>query len=134
MLTDLHSLAESAVASYLIVGSLAFLVNSHIPRAFFNTVTNIEENEVLIYLIAWMFLIFGFLTVWIHNDWNMSYSILVTLFGWIIIIRGALWLLFPKHVIRLVKKMSFIKGHPFRIIYSSVFLLIGLFILLKTRQ
>ncbi|MCZ0933478.1 MAG: hypothetical protein OXJ52_10070 [Oligoflexia bacterium] len=132
MLIDLYSLVENVIASSLIIGGIAFLVNSHIPRSLFDAFTDIKNNEVLIYLTAWMFLILGFITVWVHNDWYFGYSIIITLFGWILVIKASLWLLFPRHLIHLAKKMSFIvKSHWFRIVYGLALLLIGAFILVK---
>ena len=132
MLIDLYSLVESVIASAFIIGGVALTVNPSIIRSLFDTFTDIENNEGLTYLTAWMFLMLGLITVWIHNDWYFGYSILVTLFGWILVIKASLWLLFPKSVIHLAKKMSFIiKNRWFHIVYGIALLLIGLFIFIK---
>ena len=132
MLTDLYSLVENVIASAFILGGIALTINSNIIRALFDTFTNIEKNEGLIYLTAWMFLMLGLITVWVHNDWYLGYSILITLFGWILVIKASLWLLFARHIVNLAKKMSFIvKSRWFHIVYGLALLLIGVFILIK---
>ena len=132
MLIDLYSLVENVIACSFTIGGISFLVNSNIPRSLFDTFTDIENNEGLIYLTAWMFLILGLITVWVHNDWYFGYSVIITLFGWILLIKASLWLLFAKHLSRLAKKMSFIvKNKWFPSIYGLALLLIGLFILVK---
>ena len=132
MLIDMYSLVESVIASAFMIGGLAITVNSHIVRSLFDAFTDIEKNSALIHLTAWMFLILGLITVWTHNDWYFGYPIIITLFGWILLIKASLWLLIPRHLIRLAKKMSFIiKSSWFHIVYGLALLLIGLFIFIK---
>ena len=132
MLIDLYSLVENVIASAFIIGGIAIIANSSIPRSLFDTFTDIENNQGLIYLTAWMFLMLGLITVWVHNDWFFGYSVLITLFGWILVLKATLWLMFPKLLVRLAKKMSFIiKNRWFHIGYGASLLLIGLFIFIK---
>ena len=135
MLIDLYSLVENVIASAFVIGGIALTVNSGIVRSLFDTFTDIEKNEALIHLTAWMFLMLGLITVWVHNDWYFGYSILVTLFGWILVIKASLWLLIPKHIVRLANKMSFIvKNRWFHIVYGLALVLIGLFILINQHR
>ncbi|MDE0092052.1 MAG: hypothetical protein OXN83_02060 [Oligoflexia bacterium] len=132
MLIDLYSLVENVIASAFVIGGIALTVNSSITRSLFDTFTDIENNAGLIYLTAWMFLMLGLITVWVHTDWYFSYSILITLFGWILVVKASLWLLFPRLIIRFAKKLSFIvKSQWFHIVYGLTLLLIGLFIFIK---
>ena len=132
MLTDMYSLVENVIASAFIIGGVAIAVNSNIVRSLFDTFTDIERNEALTHLTAWMFLILGLITVWVHNDWYMDYSLVITVFGWILVIKASLWLLIPKPLIRLAKKMSFIvENRWFHIVYGLLLVLIGLFVLIK---
>ena len=59
MLVDMYAVVESVVGSTLVIWGLALMVNKHIIKSFFDTFTNIEENETLNYLTASMFLILG---------------------------------------------------------------------------
>ena len=128
----MYDLVENVIASAFMIGGLALMVNSGIVRSLFDTFTDIEKNEALVHLTAWMFLMLGLITVWVHNDWSFSYSILITLFGWILVIKASLWLFIPRHIIRLAKKMSFIvKSRWFHVVYGLALFLIGLFILIK---
>ena len=132
MINDLYSLVENVIASAFVIGGIALIVNPNITRSLFDTFTDIENNEGLIHLTAWMFLMLGLITVWVHNEWYFGYSILITLFGWILVIKAGLWLLIPKHIVHLAKKMSFIiKNRWFHIVYGAVLVLLGLFILVK---
>ena len=135
MTIDLYSLVENVIASAFMIGGLAITINSNIVRSLFNTFTDIENNEALIHLTAWMFLMLGLITVWVHNDWFIDYSLIITLFGWILVVKASLWLLIPKHIVRLAKKMSFIVlSKWFHIVYGLVLILIGLFVFINQNR
>ena len=132
MLTDTYHLVESVVGSALIIWGLAVIINKHIIRSFFDTFTNIEKNETLIYLTACMFLILGLITVWVHNDWLWSSAVIVTLLGWIITIQTSLWLLFPRFLVVLTKKFSpLVLNTWFRISYGVIIIVLGFLIISK---
>ncbi|MCY4321543.1 MAG: hypothetical protein OXC37_03950 [Bdellovibrionaceae bacterium] len=132
MITDIYSLVEHVIGISLMIGGVVFIVNSHIPKALYNTYVNIEQNEGLIYMTAWMFLILGLITVLTHNDWYFGYSLIVTLFGWLVLVKAFLWLLLPKILIHFAKKMSFIIKHKwFHLIYGIIILILGLIVFMN---
>ncbi len=132
MFTDIYSLTESVVGSALIIWGLALLINKHILQSFVDTFTNIEDNETLSYLTASMFLILGLITTAVHNDWYWSSSLIVTLIGWILILKAGFWLFFPKIAARLAKKMShLILSSWFRFVSAGGIIFLGLIVLGK---
>ena len=132
MLIDMYSLVESVVGSTLIIWGLAVIINKHIIRSFFDTFTNVEKNGTFIYFTVCMFLTLGLITVWVHNDWNWSFTIIVTLLGWIITIQTSLWLLFPRFLANLTKKFSpLVHKTWFRIGYGVIAIVLGLLIFSK---
>ena len=127
---DMYSLVENVAGYALLIWGLASLINKNITKSFFNSFTNIEKNEILIYLTASMLLILGLITVGVHNDWYWSFSIIVTILGWVLIIKCSLLLLFPTHVIKLAKKFSNLVLHAwFRWIYGAITIILALLIL-----
>lgn len=132
MLVDMYAVVESVVGSALVIWGLAIIVNKHIIKSFFDTFTNIEENETLSYLTASMFLILGLITVWVHNDWYLNPAVIVTLLGWLLVIKSSLWLLFPKFFAQFAKKFSFLVLNTwFSFVYGAVTLILGLLIFSK---
>ena len=132
MLNDMYSLVESVVGSALLIWGVALLVNKHIIQSFFDTFTNIEENETLSYLTASMFLILGLIIMFVHNDWYWSFGIIVTVLGWILFFKASLWLFFPKTLSRLAKKFShLVLAGWFRFVYGGIITLLGLIVLSK---
>ena len=132
MLIDMYSLVESVVGSTLVIWGLALIVNKHIIKSFFDTFTNIEDNETLSYLTATMFLVLGLITVWVHNDWYLNSTIIVTVLGWLLIIKASLWLLFPKFIANFGKKLSYlILNSWFRLGYGVAIVILGLLVFVK---
>ena len=130
MLTDMYSLVETVTGSMLTVWGLALLINGHIVQSFFQTFTDMKENETLSGLSASMFLILGFITIYAHNDWYFNTGIIVTALGWIITIKAGIWLLFPVFMAEKAKKLSKLVLHSyFRFASGGVFLILGLVVL-----
>ena len=133
MIIDLYFLVEKLTGSSMFLWGLALFINPKILISFFNVfVENEKENEVLRYFIAGLFLTFGLIIVWVHNDWHPSSSLLVTLVGWILIIKAMLWISFPRFFSKIGKKFfkNIVESTWFAYAYSLGLILVGLFILL----
>jgi len=59
---------------------------------------SVKNTPGLVYVLAVIGLLIGLTTVNNYNMWVMDLSVLVTLFGWVALIRGLMWLFVP-HVI-----------------------------------
>ena len=130
MVTDMYSLVENVAGIGLVIWGLALLINKYIIKSFYDTFMDIEKNESLVYLTASAFLFVGLVTVWVHNDWFLSTTVIVTFLGWIITIKSSLWLAFPRFLSRLVKKFSWMVLNPwFRIAYGVLLIVLGLLVL-----
>ncbi len=46
------------------------------------------EDEKFVFIIGFFSFIIGLITILLHNVWEANWSILVTIFGWIAIIKG----------------------------------------------
>ena len=64
------------------------------------------ENKALLYFGGVMALAVGFLIVTFHNDWTISWTILITLIGWMGLAKGIWILIFPKMAIRKSRKWA----------------------------
>lgn len=62
-----------------------------------------------------------------HNIWAWNYQGLITLFGWVALIKGVSYLLLPKHAVNLTKSMMKSKAQMQVVLYGS--LIIGLYLL-----
>lgn len=130
MVTDMYSLVENVAGIGLVIWGSALLVNKYIVKSFYDTFMDIEKNESLVYLTASAFLFVGLVTVWVHNDWYFTSTVIVTLLGWIITIKSSLWLLFPRFLSGVVKKFSWVVLNSwFRFAYGALLIVFGLLVL-----
>lgn len=94
---------------YIVVG-IGILINPGFYKQLFE---DFFENAAVLYLGGVMALVFGCLIIAFHNTWAMDLSVIITIFGWLALIKGILILIRPKIMIALsksmVKKESFLK-------------------------
>jgi len=57
-----------------------------------------QKTPSMLYMSAVMNLIFGFAVLGAHHHWDWHLSVLVTIFGWLMIIRGFFGLFFSREV------------------------------------
>ena len=127
---DIYSLVQKLVGSSLLLWGLAIIINKHIIPSYFKTFVE-KEDETLTYLTAGMFLTMGLIIVWTHNDWYLDIPIIITILGWVLVIKAMLWILFPKYMVLFSKKFKpLVLKTWFRIVYGVVLILIGILILL----
>ncbi len=62
------------------------------------------KNPVIIYLSGFFILIIGILLVISHQVWTWGWQVVITIIGWLVLIKGVIRILFPETVIRLIEK------------------------------
>ncbi len=86
------------------------------------------ESPALYYLFGLLALVLGFLLVVYHNEWSLSWSVIITIFGWIAFIEGILIIAFPALFLKLSEWM--VKKEKFLRVYAFVALILGILFLL----
>ncbi|MBN1391432.1 MAG: hypothetical protein JW947_01365 [Sedimentisphaerales bacterium] len=84
---------------YLAVG-VGMIINS----AFYKKLmAEFSENPPSIYLGGLAALVIGFLIVTFHNTWTGDWSVIITIFGWLALLKGVFLLLLPRVSIKIYK-------------------------------
>lgn len=86
------------------------------------------SSPALLFLTGLVALTVGFLLVTFHNEWSMSWSVIITIFGWLALIKGALILAVPEFFLKMSGAMQ--KGRKFFRAYAVFVLLLGVLFLL----
>ena len=86
---------------FLIVGA-GLLLN---PKAFRTMAGELVRSVTLIYLFGLIDFAAGLAIVLTHNVWLMSWRVLITLIGWLLLIRGAVRVLIPETVMGYAAKI-----------------------------
>ena len=60
----------------------------------------------LLYVTGFMALIIGILSVLSHNIWSADWRALVTLLGWLTLIKGVVRMLWPSTVVKMIHKFQ----------------------------
>jgi hypothetical protein len=63
------------------------------------------SNAGLIYLSGFITVIIGLLIVAYHNRWTKNWTVLITILGWLALLKGALLIAFPQFVQSLSDRM-----------------------------
>lgn len=61
-------------------------------------VDDLFKNAALIYLMGFTAVILGFLIVNYHNIWVKDWTVLITILGWLALMKGVLIIAFPSFV------------------------------------
>ncbi|MFH1142441.1 MAG: hypothetical protein ABIH67_05735 [Candidatus Uhrbacteria bacterium] len=105
---------------YLLIG-LGVFINKNFYKEVFE---KLLKNEALIFCCGATAFVVGFAIVSAHNLWVGDWYIIITLFGWASLIKGAMFLLLPKFQISLAK--SLMKSDFYLNLTTVVCLVIGL--------
>jgi len=79
--------------------------------AFFSTnyyrkiTDDLFSNSALIYVTGFITVIIGFLIVTYHNTWSKSWIVLITILGWLAMVKGICLIAFPQFVHMLSERM-----------------------------
>jgi len=70
----------------LLLPGIGLLVN---PRAFRTMATEVVGSPTLVYLFGLLDFAAGLAILLVHNVWTVNWRVLITLIGWLLLIRGA---------------------------------------------
>ncbi|CAM1359847.1 conserved membrane hypothetical protein [Tenacibaculum sediminilitoris] len=101
-----------------------FFVLSFNPKRVKQIVDNLQDARFLI-ILSLFAIIIGLLNVLAHNIWEGNIKLLVTLFGWLALIKGIILFTFPKQTINLLKQtnIKFIQAIYVLLFFLGIFLL-----------
>jgi len=106
--------------TYLAVG-IGIIIN---PDFYKKLVTDFTENPPAVYLGGLVALAIGFLLVTFHNIWSKDWSVIITIFGWVALIKGLFLIVLPKVSIKIC---NFFKKQLIKLlaVWATVVLILG---------
>ncbi len=111
---------------FFVITSIAYLTDTKSCK---KTIHKILASSEISGLLASLILIFGLIVVNLHNVWSSPIQIIVTLFGWILLVFGVFLNFFRKSMDNFTKKMQ--KHHGYTWI-SLAFLAVGIYLTYMT--
>ena len=96
-------LAQILGLVYLVIG-VGVIFNS---GYYHDMMKDFLKSPAILYLGGVMALLVGFLIVTYHNVWEQSWVVIITIIGWIALVKGVVLLVFPE--LALSSSKSFLK-------------------------
>lgn len=84
------------------------------------------KNSVITYLSGFFILVIGILLTVSHQVWTRDWRVVITIIGWLILIKGILRIFFPKTVKKLIEKK---RDDRRFLLAEAVVLLVGLYLM-----
>ncbi len=123
---DFHTIIFAQMFGlYLFIMAIIMLSKAQYYRTMISNVQAAGGNIVIAGAIG---LMLGLFLVTVHNNWVWDSDVIITLFGWLILIKSILWLGFPECMLRCTKKVY--DGPAYYIILVIVAIL-GIILMMK---
>lgn len=94
------------------------------PKRIKQIIEDIQDEKFTI-LISFLAIIIGLLNILFHNVWEANIRLVVTLFGWLALLKGIMLLTFPRTMTKGITKMNikFVQTMYFFVFLIGVLLL-----------
>lgn len=99
---------------------LGFLIS---PKYYKKHIGNLLSNTPFIFLSGFLAIVFGVLITTTHHYWENDWRMIITILGWIILIKGILLIIAPKYAETF--KYNVLKPENFSKIIAPILLGIG---------
>lgn len=114
------------IGPYMIIVAAGVLFNLKTYQKFMQ---DFLKNSALIYLGGVIALIIGLLIVLFHNVWAANWPVIITIFGWLGIVKGVWLLILPNTVGKLIE--AYQKNIALLAVYLAMILALGIFLTVK---
>jgi hypothetical protein len=91
----------------LLVVGISILIDEKATRAMAKDVLG---NQALIYIFGVVDLLLGLVLVTVHNVWVADWRVIITLIGWLSLVRGLVRTLFAPYVVKKAPKLLKMQG------------------------
>lgn len=111
------------IGPFFIIVALGLLLNL---KHYLRMMEEFCKSSTLLYLGGFNAFIFGILIVLFHNVWQLQWPVIITILGWIGLIKGVALLVFPDAMARLSSRYT--KSSTPLIVHAAVILVLGVFL------
>lgn len=119
---DISIFLAKVLGLYLLIIALAMLVNAKNIRALLAE----SNNTSFVFLTGTIALIIGVLLVVTHNIWEADWKVLITILGWLTLIKGIVRLFFPEYVLRMTAR--FVQNSRAYFVIDVILLIVGIYL------
>ena len=108
---------------YCIIVAVGILFNL---KTYQKVMEDFCKNSALLYLGGVLALFFGLLIVLFHNVWVANWTVIITILGWLGLIKGAWLIIFPNTVAKVTE--AYQKNVALLVVHLVIILALGVFL------
>jgi uncharacterized membrane protein len=123
---DTSILLARLIGPYIIVIGASLILNQKIFR---QIIEDFPKNPSLVFVTGLLTFVTGLATVLFHNIWVADWRLIITIFGWLVLIKGVFLVVLPGTLIKATKIYS--DNFKLVLIPWGVMILIGIFLTIK---
>jgi len=92
---DKSKFLSKVIGIYLIIVSITMLMNM---QQFMTNVTNLVNDQLLMFVTGFFTLIVGTLMIASHSIWEWNWKLIITIIAWLTFIKGGSIILIPQFI------------------------------------
>ena len=119
-----NKLAILAGSAFLVVG-LSLFTNPYVSTA----MNDLVNNQGLLWVTGLVTFVMGTVMLALYNTWSKSWRVLVTIIGWLAVIKGAVLVLFPQVMtlyVNFLSNTTLTLSGIYAIVLGGLFLFLGI--------
>jgi len=110
------------IARILSIAYLAFGFGLIFNRAFYKReIPKLVENPTLLIFGGFLAIVLGYLIIHYHNTWEKNWTTVITVVGWIALIKGITLLMFPESF-KIYRNTVFHEDYMFKLLIPITFI------------
>ncbi len=122
-MTPTTVLMAQIIGPILAISAIGVLLNlKKLPKM----IDDMGKNIAFLYVTGMFTLILGVIAVTVHSQWDNLVAIIVSVLCWMALIKGAVFMVAPDHLMKLGKKM--VKNQMLYLISAVVMAILGLYL------
>ena len=114
------------IGTYFIVIGVGLVFNLKVYR---KVLEDFFKNSALVYVTGLITFIVGLAIVLSHNIWVADWRVIITVSGWMALIKGALLIILPGTLVKITE--AYVKNINLLVVPGIIMLAIGTFLMIK---
>ncbi|MBT3413294.1 MAG: hypothetical protein HOJ15_00460 [Candidatus Jacksonbacteria bacterium] len=124
---ELSIFLGKVVAWYLVIAGASILINRNFIKEY---TKGFSKNAALLYFAGVISLIIGLMMVISHNIWASDWRVVVTIVGWLALLKGIVLLVSPSSMIKVARAWRdsiFLSISTIILVLAGIYMLYGLY-------
>ena len=123
---------EQIISWFLLFSGTSLIFRTSLWINLLNWIHSVQNKEILFFSLSLISLVLGIIIVVTHNVWELSPLVIVTLIGWISLMKACIFMFLPRQGVQFYY-FIFKKETPFMVwffrIFGSIYLILGVTVL-----